>query len=161
MSRAIVFAILSLWRSVEDKKTVTLICIGFALIASVALQEYIGRTLDWSANRYLRIIDKTFRPLLEEGTELLGMIILLRVAVENTRGLFSQSERADFPVFEAIVRLRRTILNIGIFVAPLIAYVTASFPEERHDNGMTADWPAAALFALAAIAAAKLFCLRA
>jgi hypothetical protein len=154
---AIAYAVSALWRSIEDKKTVILIGVGFSLLASVALQEYIERTVDWSANRYLSIIDSTFRPLLEEGTELLGMIILLAVAMKNSRGIFSEDERADFPVFEAIVRMRRVILVTGIFAAPLIAYINASFPPERHDNGMPADWPAAALFAMAAIAAARPF----
>lgn len=154
---AIAYAVWALWRSIEDKKSVIRICIGFSLLASVALQEYIERTVDWSANQYLRIIDATFRPLLEEGTELLGMFILLTVAINNTRGVFSRGERADFPVFDVIVTWRRAILAIGIVAAPLIAYVNASFPAERHNNGMPADWPAAALFALGVIAAARPF----
>jgi hypothetical protein len=153
----IVYAVLALWRDIGDKKPVVFIGVGFLLLASVSLQEYIERTVDWSANPYLKIIDNTLRPALEEGTELLGMIILLAITMKNTRGIFRQGEHLDFPVFEATVRLRRAILVTGVFAAPLIAYVTASFPPERHDNGMPADWPAAALFFLAAIAAVRPF----
>ena len=154
---ATAYAVTALWRSIEDRRTVILIGVGFALLASVALQEYIERTVDWSANEYLHIVGNTFRPLIEEGTELLAMIILLKVAMNNTRGVLSPGERSSFPVFDAVVSLRRLILVIGIVAAPLIAYVTASFPTERHENGMPADWPAAALFSLAAIAAARPF----
>jgi hypothetical protein len=152
---AIAYAVVALWRSVEDKMTIILICIGFSLLASVALQEYIERVVDWSANRFLRIIDNTLRPALEEGTELLGMIILLKAAMPNTRGVFSPGARAESPVFEAVTHLRWPALLIGVVAAPSIAYMTASFPPERHDNGMPADWPAVALFSLGAIAAAR------
>jgi hypothetical protein len=152
---AIAYAVLAMWRSIDDKKTVILIAIGFSLFASVAVQEYIERTVDWSANWYLSIIHSTVRPLVEEGTELLGMVVLLKVTMNNTQGVFSPGERSDFPVFDAIGRLRWVILVIGMIGAPAIAYFTASLPPERHDNGMPADWPAVALFLLAAISAAR------
>ena len=39
--------------------------------------------------------------------------------------------------------------------APVIAYVSVNLPESRHDHGVPADWPAAALYLLAALGAAR------
>ena len=48
---AIAYAAFALWRSIDDKKSVILICLAFSLLASIGLQEYVERTVDWSANR--------------------------------------------------------------------------------------------------------------
>ncbi|NNE60660.1 MAG: hypothetical protein HKN35_07190 [Woeseia sp.] len=149
------YAVTILWRAPGQRRTTILICVGFALFASVALQEYIEHAVDWSANRYLRFFRHWFRPLIEEGTELLGMLVLLWAAMTNTRGILSRGEREKFPVFEAIVSWRRPMLVTALIGAPLIAYATVILPADRWGNGKPADWPAAAFFTLAAFAAAR------
>jgi hypothetical protein len=149
------YAVKVLWRDSGQRKTSILICVGFALFASVALQEYIEHAVDWSANRYLRFFKSWFRPVIEEGTELLGMLVLLHVAMDNTRGILSRGERVEFPVLEGIVSWRRPILVTTLIAAPLVAYATVNLPGDKWGHGQPADWPAAALFLLAAFAAAR------
>ena len=151
----IAYAVTVLWRDAGRRKTSILICVGFSLFVSVALQEYIEHAVDWSANRYLRFFKSWFRPLIEEGSELLGMLVLLYVTMENTRGILSQGKRERFPVFEGTVSWRWPILITTLIAAPLIAYVNVSLPADEWGHGQPADWPAAALFLLAAFAAAR------
>jgi hypothetical protein len=149
------YAVNILWRDAGRRKTSILICVGFACFVSVAFQEYIEHAVDWSANRYLRFFKSWFRPLIEEGTELLGMLILLFVTMSNTRGILSRGERVIFPVFEGVVSWRVPILVTTLLGGPLVAYVTVNLPADQWGHGQPADWPAAALFFLAALAAAR------
>ena len=153
----ITYSLVSLFRAPGQRTTVVLMCIGFALLASVALQEYVEQNLDWSANRALRFFKARLRPVVEEGTELLGMLFLLWATLNSARGGLSDRERARFPVLEGVVSWRRPVLLLVLIGAPMVAYVTVNMPETRHEHGAPADWPAAALYLLAALGAARSF----
>jgi len=149
------YALVVLYRSEQYRSSAKLIGLGFLLFASVALQEEIEWSLDWSANRYLRFFKSWFRPVIEEGTELLGMILLLKASMINTRGLLSQYGPSTFPTLEAVKAWRTPVLILGLVGGPLVAFFTESLPPDSSGHGLPADWPAAALFSLAALAAAR------
>jgi hypothetical protein len=153
----VTYAFITLFRVPGQRRTVILICIGFALLASVALQEYIEQNLDWTANRALRIFKARLRPTVEEGTELLGMLVLLWATLHGTRADSRAIERVRFPDLKGVIRWRQAALLLILFGAPIVAYITVTIPESRHDNGAPADWPAAALYFLAALGAARPF----
>jgi len=135
----------------EHRGTAWLVALAFALFASVALQEFIEHRVEWPE----RIVP--YRAIVEEGTELLAMLILLRVSMVNTQGMLGRNRETAGATFEAITALRRPIVAVGLVLAPLVAYVTAILPPDRYGHGQPADWPAAAVFLLAAIAAARCF----
>ena len=141
----VAYAFIVLFLSEEFHREAVLIAAAIALFASVALQEYIQHEVDWDGVRGFRLI-------LEEGTELLGMVLLVKAAMINTRGILSVGAPASFPVFELITVYRIPIVIASLLFAPLIALFTVSLPPNDYDHGFPADWPAAALFFLATFA---------
>ena len=117
--------------------------LGCLVLGFVALQERWEHTLNWGDWRALRGV-------LEEGTELVGMSILLLTCMANTRGIFRPREPAVAPVFEGVVRLRMPITLLATFLAPALALGTASLDDLQR--GHPADWLAACLCMMAAIA---------
>jgi hypothetical protein len=151
------YAIFCFYRSPELRKIAIGIFFGFVLLASVAFQEYLEWTVDWTASSNLRFFKVWLRPVIEEGTELFGMAVLLYATLGNTRGILSRVEVSRFPVLEGIVSWRYWIVVLGLIGAPLIAYATLVVTSDGYPHGQPADWPAAALFVLAGFAAARPF----
>lgn len=158
---AAAYALVVLYRSEQYRSSAKLIGLGFLLFASVALQEEIEwrlfdvewRLFEVRLPRILRLI----RAAIEEGTELLGMILLLKASMINTRGLLSRYGESAFPTFEAVLAWRIPILILGLVGAPLIAFFTVSLPLDPWGHGIPADWPPVAMFTLAAFAVIRPF----
>ncbi|MGI9233666.1 MAG: hypothetical protein ACR2RD_08560 [Woeseiaceae bacterium] len=151
------YAILCLYRTPELRKKAIVIFFGFVLFASVALQEHLEWTVDWTASSNLHFFKVRLRPVIEEGTELLGMALLLFATLGNTRGILSRVEVSRFPVLEGVVSWRNWIVVPCLIGMPLIAYATLIVTADGYPNGQPADWPAVALFVLAGFAAARPF----
>ena len=146
-----VYALVVLYRSDRYRRAAQLILLAFLLFGSVAIQEEI----EWRLN-----VARQWKPIrgaIEEGTELLGMILLLKATMANTRGILSRGERAVFPMLEAVRAWRLPVLAVGLVGAPLIAWATVSIPPDRWNHGLPATWPPTAVFLLAAICALKPF----
>jgi putative Ca2+/H+ antiporter (TMEM165/GDT1 family) len=121
---------------------------GYAsLFGTVAIQEYIQNSNDWTGYVF------RIRTVVEEGTELLGMILILKAAMGNTKGILGRPPRALFPVFEVIGDLRLVILVGGFIGAIILAYLSLHL--ERHtifsQKGQPTAWLASALFVLTAL----------
>ena len=145
------YALVVLYRSEQYRKAALLICLAFLLFGSVAIQEEI----EWRMN-----VARHWKPIrgaIEEGTELLGMIILLKATMANTKGLLSRDGRSVFPTLEALRAWRVPVLAIGLVGAPLIAWATVSIPPDRWNHGQPAHWPPTAVFLLAALCALRPF----
>ncbi len=147
------YAVITLYFTPGQRTAAILIYIGFALLASMALQEYVEHNVDWTANRYLQYFKARLRPVVEEGSELLGMLVLFWAALSATGGLWRRARPAGSAALAGVVRLRRSILWTALVGAPALAYLTVIMPLSEHDHGSPADWPAAALYLLAALAA--------
>ena len=138
--------LLLLWSDDGQRHKVVPIVIAFGLFglfAAVVVQEEV-------------IQDNFHYPILsalEEGTELAGILILLKVAMSNTGGLFRPSESPAGPVFEAVNRSLTWAMVVGLAVAPVLALITANLIEARR--GHPADWFTAVIFFAAALAAAR------
>ncbi len=144
-----VYSLVVLYRTDRYRRSAILICLGFLLFGSVAVQEEIEWRLDWSSHM------KPIRGAIEEGTELLGMILALSASMLNTRGLLSRNGRSTFPVLEAVRAWRSPVLALGLVAAPLVALGTVNLPPDRWSHGLPAEWPPAAIFLLAACAAIR------
>jgi hypothetical protein len=150
---AIVLLGLAGWSSVRlfmrhrPRSDVVLIAVSFACFASVALQEQLEHALDWPAWAL------PLRLGVEEGTELVGMTLLI-IATSACSGSFfaRRSEDASAPVFSAARALASApFLAAAIVAVALFAVGTARLTDTNR--GHPADWLAAMLFLLAAIAA--------
>ena len=73
-----------------------------------ALQEFLEHKIDWQTD-----VARAIRVALEEDTELLGMLILLRIAMANTAALAHQStaDQSRESRSLALLRTRRTSLK--------------------------------------------------
>jgi len=145
------YALLVLYRSEEFRWSAKLIFLGFLLFASVALQEEIEWRLDLPEHL------KPIRGGIEEGSELLGMILLLKASMINTRGLLSRTGESAFPAMEAVESWRTPVLALGLIGGPLVSIFTVNLDLESQTHGIPADWPATAVFFLAAFAATRPF----
>lgn len=141
------YAVVALRSSETQKTRVLPILGGFACFGLVVVQEFLENRVSWTSST------RILRTFAEEGTELLGMLILFRVCLRNTRGLLTGSRRQDGPTL-AIVNWRSKWLPIlGIPAIVAVAYLTAAMPDQQR--GHPADWLAAMLFLVAALAVAK------
>jgi hypothetical protein len=68
-----------------ERQRVVVMAIAFAFFASVAGQEYIEHAFEWSG--WVRRL----RTGTEEGTELVGMLLLIRATMQNSGGVFASA----------------------------------------------------------------------
>ena len=129
-----------------------LIVCGFGLFGSVVLQEFIEHRIVWEPWM------KPIRSTIEEGSELMAMLLLLKACMPNTRGIFSGSPGTG-PVFEIASSLRKYLFALSIIALPVYVYVSVLWSDSQriHYQGHPADWLAAGLFFLAALSASRHF----
>jgi hypothetical protein len=144
-------AMVLLGRAEGERHKLWPIAIGFALFGSVALQEFLEHRIDWQTD-----VARAIRVAVEEGTELLGMLILLRIALANTAELAQRSIASGRTAFAALDELRRPLVAIGLAVAPALAFGTAALPDQAS-RGHPADWLAAAAFLAAGLVPCRPF----
>jgi hypothetical protein len=141
-------ALVLLWSAGgEQRRKVRPIAIGFLILGSVALQEELELRIQWQTDAA-----RAVRAAVEEGTELIGMLVLLRVAMANTAGLAVRGAAAagGRPAFAALHELRRPLAALGLALAPVLAFVTAALFDQLR--GHPADWLAAVAFLAAGLA---------
>lgn len=136
-------ALTLLWRAQCERRKVRWIVLGFCLLGSVALQEILEHRINWQTDAA-----RAVRAAVEEGTELLGMLILLRVALANTVELASRSTGAT--AFAALYELRTPLVAIGLALTPALALGSAALTDQQY-RGHPADWPAAVGFLAAGL----------
>lgn len=137
----VVRALWTLWTGGPDhRRSAIWLIAGFGLLGTIVLQEYADLQVAWTS-----LWAQAIRVALEEGTELVGMIVLLAVTMRN-----SAPFRADGgPAFAALDELRTPLLMAGLIAAPVLAIVTGLVDADRR--GRPADWLAAAAFGMAAL----------
>jgi hypothetical protein len=141
-------ALLLLWSAGgEQRRKVWPLAIAFLVLGSVALQEVLEHRIQWQTD-----VARAVRAMVEEGTELIGMLVLLRVAMANTAGL-AVGVRGGRPAFAALHELRRPLAALGLALAPVLAFVTAALVDQNR--GHPADWLAAIAFLAAGLAACR------
>jgi len=142
------YALVSFWLAREPLRKVALLAFAFALFGTVAFQEFLEHHIAWAS--WTAVV----RGFIEEGTELLGILILLSVCMGNSRGIFG-GRNGPSPTLELIHVLRAPILVMSLTAAPFLAYLSAVWPDQWR--GHPASWLAAALFLFAALGNAKRF----
>jgi hypothetical protein len=143
-------ALITFWSDgPAGRRTAVLLAIGFALLGSVAIQEYLEHKLVWQEG-----LAKALRVCVEEGTELLGMLLLLHVLRKNTRpfGLGGiGTSRA--PSFAAVSEYWPAVVTATALAAPFATVL--SLAAHGDGRGLPGNWLAAVCFALSAAALAR------
>jgi hypothetical protein len=134
----------------EQRRRLWPLAVGVLLVGSVALQEFIEHSIQWQTD-----LARAVRGAVEEGTELLGMLVLLRTALANTAGLAVHGTAGDRSAFAALYELRRPLTMFGLALAPMLGIASAAIVDFW---GRPADWLASlALFAAALTACRSVF----
>lgn len=131
----------------EQRRKVWSLVVGFLLLGSVALQEFLEHRIYWETDAA-----RAVRGAVEEGTELIGMLVLLKATMANTAGLAVRDAAGGRPAFAALHELRRPLTTLGLALAPVLAVSTAALVDQR---GHPADWLAAVAFLAAGLAACR------
>ena len=118
------------------------ILLAFVLLGSVVLQEVLEHKIDFGEWNDVR-------RTIEEGSEVVGALILLALFLHNSQS-HSGQRWASVPRALGLTRmLRFPPLVIGLGVAPVVAYLTSELPDQGR--GHPADWLAAMFFLFAAL----------
>ena len=137
------WSFIQLWITPSERSRVPGLILGFAILVSVGGQEYLEKAIKWPW--YLG----AFRSAFEEGSELLGMIILIYTMLPNSLGLFSRQRQLAGPAFSSIPTLRWVIVAAAALLAWPVATLSASL-DLQITAGHLSDWLASALFFLSA-----------
>lgn len=148
----LLYAFYALKRSNVALGRLLLIAAGFFCLSTIALQEFLEHRVTWEP--WMR----PFRRTIEEGTELLGMLILLKATLPNTGGIFDRRPGAG-STFEILSIMPRLAVPVSILLAPFVAFLSDIWANEYRGNfkGHPADWLAAALFQFAALSISNRF----
>jgi hypothetical protein len=111
---------------------------------SVGGQEYLEQAFRWPW--YV----VPFRSAFEEGSELLGMLILIFTMAHNSTGLFSAVHPPRKPAFSSVAAWRWPIAIVAVAVAWPMAQLTAVL-EKPSELGHPSDWLSAVLFVFSAL----------
>jgi len=138
------WSFLQLWVTPGERRSVLGLVVGFGILVSVGGQEYLEHVIHWPW--YV----VPFRSAFEEGSELLGTLILLSTMVHNSMGLFSTAHPPRKPAFSSVPALRWPIAIGALLVAWPLAELSAvlDFPETL---GHPSDWLGAVLFVFAGL----------
>jgi hypothetical protein len=137
------WSFLQLWLTPSERPKVVGLVVGFGLLVSVGGQEILERIT------YLPWYIRPFRFALEEGSELLAMLILIKTTMSNSAGLFERDRPARQPAFTGPATARWPVLTVAVLIAWPLADLTASLGDQAA-LGHFSDWLSCALFAFSA-----------
>ena len=129
----LMLALYTFWQSGDESKQYVLpLFVGFGIFGSVAIQEYIEHAVDWGSGAVVWI-----RLAIEEGSELLGMIVLLRVTLRPCMKIASNYEISNRRLFTALSDHARRIFFILLALIPIFTIMTDLVVDHR---GRLTNW---------------------
>lgn len=144
------YAVASLWPGRDYRRAAVLIVLAFLCFGATAFQDYLEHNETW-----MNMVSRGVRAGLEEGSELAGMLLLIRAALPNTGGIFRRNMASRAPVLDAPFSWRRYLVPGALALSPVLAYASAGWLLDHR--GHPAAWLASALYFLAAVAALRPF----
>ena len=113
----IAFAVYGLWRDPGRRAGSVWLMISMALFGTVAVQEHLEFQTPWWGTH------AAFRATLEECTEIIGMLILLKIAMGGSLAPRGQRDYSGSGTFEFLRRYERPLFWVPLLLAPIIAHV--------------------------------------
>jgi hypothetical protein len=139
-------ALYVLWQQ-DGPRLPALLLMGFAMLGSVAVQEVLEHRLVWET-----LAANAIRDMIEEGTELVGMLLLLAVITPETFGKPSERRHAGGPLAFAESDARAFLIAAAL-VVPVFTVIGVLIGEDGR--GRLTDWLAAVGFMSAALLALR------
>jgi len=129
----LMLALYTFWQSDDGSRQYVLpLFVGFGILGSVAIQEFIELAVDWGSGASVWI-----RLAVEEGSELLGMIVLLRVTLRPCMKIASSYEISNRRLFTALSDHARSIFFVLFALIPIFTIMTILVADQR---GRLTDW---------------------
>jgi len=129
----LMLALYTFWQSDDGSRQYVLpLFVGFGILGSVAIQEFIELAVDWGSGASVWI-----RLAVEEGSELLGMIILLRVTLRPCMKIAGSYEISNRRLFTALSDHARRIFFVLFALIPIFTIMMILVTDHR---GRLADW---------------------
>ena len=147
IATALLHSLRTLWQGGNETRPMVLpLLTGFAVLGSVFGQEIIEYWVDdWGGGPMIWI-----RSAVEEGSELLGMMILLRVLLQPSMGILASRASAGQRLFGFLQDHSANIFVLLVGLAPLLALAAGQYADERR--GHMSDWLASVVFLTAGLA---------
>lgn len=140
----LLYALYSLWQdSGESKRHVLPLVIGFGLLGSVVIQEYYELAVDWGTGASVWI-----RATIEEGSELLGMVVLLGVTLRPTMDIAARTVPSQRRFFSFLPEHARLIFFVLVAFIPVFTLKALILDDQR---GQLAEWLAVVSFLTAGL----------
>lgn len=140
----IVYALVTLFRERSMRRSTALIVLGFALLASIPVHEYLEFALDWSPSML------GVRAALEEGSELFGSFFALWGVIEwRSRRASSQPLTAALPRPSLMQHL--PLILAGGLALEVVAALSVGVLTDIPNHGDPSLWFPVALFILLAL----------
>ncbi|MGB6220634.1 hypothetical protein [Haloferula sp.] len=138
-------AMLNFWKSPHvPLHTFVLMFIGFGMMGTVPFQELLEGRLPWDGQAV-----KALRTGLEEGTEVLSMLILMRGCMTQSCELALTRAFSTNSAFTVLRKMRFLTPIVALVIAPLLALFTASLGDQNR--GRPSDWFASLTFLAAGL----------
>ena len=129
----LLLALYTFWQNDDKNRQYVLpLFVGFGILGSVAIQEYIELAVDWGSGASVWI-----RLAVEEGSELLGMIVLLRVTLRPCMKIAGSYEISNRRLFTALSDHARRIFFVLFALIPIFTIMTILVADHR---GRLTDW---------------------
>lgn len=123
----LLLALYTFWQSDDGSRQYVLpLFVGFGILGSVAIQEFIELAVDWGSGASVWI-----RLAVEEGSELLGMIILLRVTLRPCMKIAGSYEISNRRVFTALSDHARRIFFVLFALIPIFTIFKVLVADHR------------------------------
>jgi hypothetical protein len=142
-------ALWAMWQAgPASRRLVVPLFIGFALLGSVAGQEFLEHQLHWDS-----ALANSIRAALEEGTELFGMIVLLATILPAT--VTAGGRAPDDPVGVLFLPARHAgaLFVAAVLLMPALTAVALAIGEDHR--GRLCDWLTTAAFLVPALLALR------
>lgn len=135
------FAVLRFWKDGERRRAMRLI-LALVLLGSVVAQEKVEHLFPTAPGF------APFRGVIEEGTEMAGVFVLLGLVLDRGAPL----ARAG-PLFASLERALVPAAFLAVLALPALVFVTAATRRMQRGHGVPVGWVLFALLALVAMAA--------
>lgn len=146
------FVFVTLWSNRDQRRALVLLTLAVICFMATAGQEYLEHNVNWSE---LEWVSRGMRVAVEEGTEIIGMLLIIAASMPNTQGIFRRGRAAAQPILEAPFAWREYALPVVLVLAPILAFVSARWLDT--ERGQPVNWLSSTLFMLTALAALQPF----
>lgn len=135
----------TLWKFIAQREDISAgvcVLVAFAIFGLVAVQEEFQHKIAWRDDQL------GLRVMIEEGSEIVAILLLLFCCMKNSGGYFSRFGGND-PSYGVLKHFSGPLMILAAVAAPLLVYFTVMMDDQQR--GHPSDWLAACLLMAASL----------